>query len=99
MGKFTDIFTKDFPECLYAFRRGPVMVAVVYVTGFVLANGFLAYVLYTGNMFTRLTLDPVDGRNATPILYWLYVIGIGTPIIALDCWVAWGLVKSTQKHD
>src|SRR6201992_1082940 len=96
MGRVTDIFTKDFPECLYAFRGGHIMVGAVYATALVYANGLLAYSLYSGKMVTWAT-HPVDGRDATPILYWIYIAGLGLPTLLTDCWVAWILGRSLNK--
>lgn len=69
---------------------GNYLVPVVRVLSGVAVNCAAVYSLYTGKMIGRFG-SLVEGRESAPVLYWIYIGGVGGIALFLDAYFVHGL--------
>ena len=68
----------------------PLVSALMYLLGGVFMNYALIHALVTGRMIGRRTgFTGVEGRDSAPVLYWIYIAGLGVAVFGMDLWALW----------
>ena len=98
MSRLKIIFTKRFPACLRVLPGGFILIPVFYVLSGVWLNYVLVYSLATGKMLGRYATGWIEGRESSPLLYWLYVLGIGAFTLLMDGFAVYLLARPRDER-
>ncbi len=74
-----------------------VIMQILAIAGTIGLNYLFVYAAITGNMIGRNTWTPVEGRESAPILYSIYLLGVGAAAISIDLWALGKLIRNKKK--
>mgnify|MGYP001263503600 CR=1 FL=1 len=91
------IWTEPLEPFLLRLPFAGVVISVVALLGAVGLNFLFVYSVITGNMIGRYAWTPVEGRESAPILYSIYLFGIGAGAVLIDLWAFDRFIRSPRK--
>jgi hypothetical protein len=95
MSRLRTILRKSFLEGPYIRPGSRWWVLPLYFAVGVWLHYVFVYALATGKMRARISTGWIEGRESTPVLYWIYVCGFGTAVLLADGLFIYRLL---QKH-
>ena len=103
MKRVWQIMNWPFDRLIGSLPFGNILLPIVYILGAVALNTVFAYSLYTGNMIGRRNWVPVEGRESAPVLYWIYITGLGLGVLLFDLWFIYSISnyrnqRSRNRH-
>lgn len=85
MGKLRKVLTTPIPDVFKYLSGGEYWRALFYFIAILSLNYVFARSLWTGEMLgRRIQSGWVEGRESAPILYTIYLLGIGLPTLLID---------------
>jgi hypothetical protein len=98
MSRLSTIYRKICEEGLHLRPGGRWWVALVYLGGGVWLHYVLVYALVTGKMRAKFSMGWIEGRESTPVLYWLYVCVFGAVVIYADALFIYRLLQGRRNE-
>lgn len=87
MGKLRKVLTTPLPDAFRYLPGGEYLKALFYLVGFLGLNYVFGRSLWTGEMLGRYATGWVEGRESAPILYSIYLFGVGATTLMIDVYV------------
>ena len=91
--KLREILNSDVISLLLRWRYGPLVLIPLWVT----VHAFLGYEIVTGKMRLRWSFQWIEGRESSPMLYWIYIAGSAAVLLLIDGYFLWSLFSSSRK--
>ena len=98
MSRLSTILRKISEDGLHLRPGGRWWVAPVYFVVGLWLHYVLVYALATGKMRAKFSTGWIEGRESTPVLYWLYVCVFGAAVIYADGLFIYRLLQGRRKE-
>jgi hypothetical protein len=80
--KLREVLKSDVTSPLLRWRYGPLVLIAIWAALHVL----LGYELVTGQMRLRWRFEWIEGRESSPVLYWIYIAGSAGVLLLVDAY-------------
>jgi hypothetical protein len=93
--KLREVLKSDITGLILRWRYGPfVLIAILAVL-----HVLLGYELVTGQMRLRWRFEWIEGRESSPLLYWLYIAGSAGVLLLIDGYFLWSAFIGGRKKE
>ncbi len=91
--KLREFLKSDVTNLLLRWRYGSLVLIGIWAALHVL----LGYEVVSGKMRLRWRFEWVEGRESSPVLYWIYIAGSAGALLFVDGYFLWAMLICDRK--